>query len=373
MIGGCRSASCRQRAVTGGEMRARLERLRALLAEAAVDVLLITSAENRRYLSGFTGSAGALLVSLDGAWLIADFRYWQQAADQAPAFTIVRMPPMTRLEATLSSVVAEHGWQRIGVQADHLTLEAFDVLHEALKELPATLVRTTGLVERLRQAKEAEELRRIQAAVDLTDRAMAHARDQLRPGVSEAEIAWSVETFMRTQGAEGLAFPSIVAFGPNGALPHHLPTRYQLQAADPVVIDMGARVDGYCADLTRTFCLAPEGGPYAEVYAIVLEALRTVEQQMQAGLTGRQVDAIARDIIAGYGYGEFFGHGLGHSLGLSIHEPPALSRLNEEPLPVGAIETVEPGIYLPEWGGIRIEDLVVLEEQGMRVLTGSPK
>lgn len=354
-------------------MRARLERLRSLLAEAAVDALLIASADNRRYLSGFTGSAGALLVSLDGAWLIVDFRYWQQASDQATDCTIVRMPPMTRLEATLPGLIAEHGWQRVGVEADQLTLDAFDVLARSLDGHPATLVKTARLVERLRQAKDAEELRRIQAAVDLTDQAMDHAAGLLRPGVSEAELAWAVEAFMRTHGAEDLAFPTIVAFGPNGALPHHHPTQFVLRASDPVIIDMGARVDGYCADLTRSFCLAPEDGRYAEVYAIVLDALRTGEQQMHAGLTGQQVDAMVRDIIVGSGYGEFFGHGLGHSLGLSIHEPPALSRLNEEPLPVGAIETVEPGIYLPEWGGIRIEDVVVLEEQGTRVLTGSPK
>jgi Xaa-Pro aminopeptidase len=354
-------------------MRARLERLRPLIAEAALDVLLVVGADNRRYLSGFTGSAGALLVSSDGARLVADFRYWQQAAEQAPDFAIVRMPPMTRLETILPGLVAEHGWQRIGVEADHLTLEAFDLLTQALAQQSATLVKTTGLVERLRQAKDAEELRRIQAAVDLTDAAMEHAAGLLRPGVSEAEVAWAVEAFMRTHGAQEVAFPAIVAFGANSALPHHHPSAYQLRAADPIVIDMGARVDGYCADLTRSFCLAPADDHYAEVYAIVLEALRTAEQRMHAGLTGQQADAIGRAVITEHGYGEFFGHGLGHSLGLAIHEAPALSRLNDQPMPAGAIETVEPGIYLPEWGGVRIEDVVVLEDEGTRVLTGSPK
>jgi Xaa-Pro aminopeptidase len=354
-------------------MLARLEQLRPLLDEAAVDVLLVASAENRRYLSGFTGSAGALLVTMEGAWLVVDFRYWQQAELQAPGWSIIRQAPMTRLEAMLPGLFAEHGWRRIGLEAEHLTLDTFDRLTTALQESPATLVKTTGLVERLRQAKDAAELRRIQAAIDLTDRAMEHAAGLLHPGVSEASVAWAVEAYMRTNGAEELAFPTIVAFGPNSALPHHHPGERQLAAADPVVIDMGARVDGYCADLTRSFCLSPDGGQFGEVYAVVLQALRTAEQRLHAGLTGQQADATARTVIADSGYGDYFGHSLGHSLGLAIHEAPSLSRLNTEPLPIGAVETVEPGIYLPGWGGVRIEDVVALDEQGARVLTGAPK
>ncbi|HEV7216663.1 MAG TPA: M24 family metallopeptidase, partial [Chloroflexota bacterium] len=236
-----------------------------------------------------------------------------------------------------------------------------------------TLVKTTRLVEGLRQTKDAEELQRIQRAIDLTDRAMAHAAGLLQPGISEALLAWEVELFMRTHGAEGLAFPTIVAFGANSALPHHQSGERRLQAVDPVVIDMGARVDGYCADLTRSFCLAPESGRFAEIYGVVLEALQAAEREVHAGLTGQQADAVARDVISRHGYGEYFGHSLGHSLGLAIHESPSLSRLNEKPLPPGVVETIEPGIYLPDWGGIRIEDVVVLEEQGTRILTGAAK
>jgi Xaa-Pro aminopeptidase len=355
-------------------MPTRLERLSPLVDEAQVDVLLVTGHENRRYLSGFTGSAGAMLVTTTGVWLIVDFRYWEQAARQAPNCEIVRLEPMTRLESLLPGLIAAHGWQRVGVEADHLTVDAFDSLTQAFQDGPAvTLVKTTGLIEQLRQSKDARELQAIQAAIDLTDQAMEHAAGLLRPGLSEAALAWELESYMRTHGAEGLAFPVIVAFGPNSALPHHHPGERLLQPADPIVIDMGARVDGYCADLTRSFCLAPESSRYSEVYAVVLEALQTAEQQLHAGLTGQQADAIARDVINNRGYGSFFGHGLGHSLGLAIHEPPSLSRLNEQPLPVGAIETIEPGIYIPDWGGIRIEDVVVLEEQRARILTGSPK
>lgn len=358
----------------GVPMPTRLERLSPLLADAQIDVLLVTGHDNRRYLSGFTGSAGALLVTRAGAWLIVDFRYWEQAARQATRCEVVRLPPMTRLESLLPGLVATYGWRRLGVEADNLTVDSFDTLTQAFQEGSATeLVKTTELVEQLRQSKDAQELQAIQAAIDLTDAAMQHAAGLLRPGVSEAALAWEVESYLRTHGAEGLAFPTIVAFGPNSALPHHHSGERQLQAADPIVIDMGARVDGYCADLTRSFCLAPDSSRYGEIYAIVLDALHTAEQRLHAGLTGQQADAIGRDVIGERGYGDFFGHSLGHSLGLAIHEPPALSRLNEKPLPVGAIATIEPGIYIPEWGGIRIEDVVVLQERRARILTGSPK
>lgn len=354
-------------------MRARLDRLRLLMAEAQVDVLLVGSADNRRYLSGFTGSAGVLLVAANGAWLLVDFRYWQQAEQQAGDCTIVRLPPMARVETVLPDLVRGQGWRRFGVEADELTVDGFDTLVDALKDDAVTPVKTHGLVERLRQVKDEGELRSIGAAVALTDQAMDYAAGLLEPGVSEATVAWQVEAYMRTHGADGLAFPVIVAFGPNSALPHHHPGDARLQPSDPIVIDMGARVDGYCADLTRSFCLAPEGGQYADVYAVVLEAVQAAEQQLRAGMTGQAADAVARAIITGRGYGDFFGHSLGHSLGLAIHEAPTLSRLNDEPLRVGMVETVEPGIYLPDWGGIRLEDVVVLEEHGARVLTGAPK
>lgn len=354
-------------------MGARLDRLRALLPDAHADALLVQSAVNRRYLSGFTGSAGSLLVSAEGAWLVVDFRYWEQAAHEAPDCTVVRQPPQTKVTPALAAVVAEQGWQRLGVEAEQLTVAGFDALAAALAERAVELVKTEGLVERLRAVKDAEEVRRIAAAIDLTDRAMEHAAGLLRPGVTEAEIAWEIERFMREQGAEGLAFPTIVGFGPNSALPHHHSGSRALAASDPVVIDMGARVDGYCGDLTRSFCLAPADGRFAELYGIVHGALRAAEAALRPGMTGQQADATARDFIAAAGYGERFGHGLGHSLGLEIHEPPNLSRLNEEALPAGTIETVEPGIYLPDWGGIRIEDVVVIEEGGARVLTGTPK
>lgn len=353
-------------------MQARLERLRPLLAEAQVDLLLVSDPANRRYLSGFTGSAGTLLVSAEGAWLAVDFRYWEQAAAQAPDCTIVRLPPMSRFEAALPGLVAEHGWRRLGVEAEHLTIASFEKLRAALAEAPVEWLASEGLVPQLRQVKDADELRRLQAAIDLTDQAMAHVAGLLRPGVTEAELAWQAEAYMRTHGAEAAAFPTIVGFGPHGAHPHHESSERPLQAGEPVVIDMGARVDGYCGDLTRSFCLPLADSRFAERYNVVLEALRAAEGGLRAGMTGLEGDALAREVIAAHGYGEQFGHGLGHGLGLEVHEGPMLSRLNEHPLPAGAVVTVEPGIYLPDWGGIRLEDVVVLGEQGARVLTGAP-
>lgn len=355
-------------------MSTRLERLRAQFADAQVDVLLVGSADNRRYLSGFSGSAGMLLVSLTGVWLVVDFRYWQQAERQAPDCAIVRLPPMTRFEHTFAQLVTAHGWRRIGVEAESVTLDAYDALADAIRDHPeVSFVKARGLVEQLRAVKDEEEIRRLQAAVDLTDQAMEFAAGLLEPGVTEASVAWQVELFMRTHGAETPAFPTIVAFGPNSALPHYSPGDTALRASDPIVIDMGARVNGYCGDLTRSFCLAPNDGRYAQIYAVVLDALQTAEAEVHAGLTGQEADLVARRVISERGFGEFFGHSLGHSLGLAIHETPTLGRLNEKPLLTGAVVTIEPGIYIPEWGGIRIEDVVWLEEQGTRVLTGSPK
>ena len=354
-------------------MQSRLERLRPLIAKAEAGVLLVSSPENRRYLSGFTGSAGTVVVAPEHAWLVADFRYWQQATEQAPDFELARLEIPRKVEDVLSDLIADQGWRRVGIEADHLTVETFDTLGEALSKAGAELVKTKGLIAGLRQVKDVDEVRRIQAAVDLTDQAMAHAQTLLRPGVTEAEVAWQVEMYMRTHGAEGIAFPTIVAFGPNSALPHYHAGDRVLQAGEPIVIDMGATVDGYRGDLTRSFCLPPVDPRFAELYSIVLEALETAKRGLHAGLTGKQADSIARDLIAERGFGPEFGHSLGHSLGLEIHEKPALSQRNEDPIAAGTIETVEPGIYLPGWGGVRIEDVVVVEEDSVRTLTGAPR
>jgi len=198
---------------------------------------------------------------------------------------------------------------------------------------------------------------------------------QMRPGMTELEVSWIIESYMRTRGAEGVAFELIVAGGPNGARPHARASDRPLRAGEPIVIDMGARLNGYCSDLTRTFCLGQPNEPerFWEVYNTVLRAQTAAEVALRPGMTGQEGDAVARDLITAAGYGAAFGHGLGHGVGLAVHEEPRLSRVNLSPLAVGSLVTVEPGIYLPGWGGVRIEDVVLITDSGVEVLTRAPK
>jgi Xaa-Pro aminopeptidase len=228
-------------------------------------------------------------------------------------------------------------------------------------------------VEPLRAVKSAEELQLIRRAAAITDSVAAQIPALIRPGMTERELSWELEKRLRESGANGTAFPIIVASGPNAALPHHASGDRMLQRGDALIVDMGAAVSGYMSDLTRSFFLGETpDAQYAAVYDAVQEAQRRALAGMRAGMTGRAVDALARDRLVEAGYGDHFGHGLGHSLGLEIHEQPRLSRLNEKPLPAGVVLTVEPGVYLPGWGGVRLEDLVLLTEAGVEVLSACP-
>jgi Xaa-Pro aminopeptidase len=361
--------------------RRRIDKLRGRLAEPGEDkpdALLVTTAENRRYLSGFTGSAGALLVAAgqDGpARLLTDFRYVEQAAGQAPEYQVVRVTGSTW--PVVAEQARELGLRRLGFESEDVTVDAYEQLGQAIGEQsPETrLVPTKGLVEGLRQVKDATEVEVIRRAVDIGDRAFEAVAAGLRPGVSEREVAWRLEVAMRERGADGLSFPTIVAAGPNGAMPHHRPSDHPIGPGEPVVIDMGCRLDGYCSDMTRTISLGEADPRFWEIYQIVLRAQQTCVAGLKAGLTGNQGDALARDVIAEAGHGDHFGHGTGHGVGLAIHENPRLSHTpaGAPVLPTGTVVTVEPGIYLPGWGGIRIEDMVVVGEARCQVLTTAHK
>jgi Xaa-Pro aminopeptidase len=229
------------------------------------------------------------------------------------------------------------------------------------------------VVEELRVAKDAGELGALERAIAITDNAFAAVRSLLRPAMRECEVAWELEKAMREHGAEAIAFPIIVGAGPNGALPHAHPGEAQLGIGRPIVMDFGARVDGYHADMTRTVVLGEAGEQFAKVYRIVLEAQQAAAAYIRAGMAGREADAFARDRIVTGGFGDYFGHGLGHGVGLAIHEGPWLRVDDEQALPAAAVFSIEPGIYLPGWGGVRIEDLVVLGGDGARTLTHASK
>jgi len=347
----------------------RLTQLRHRLAEKELDAIVITQPENRRYLSGFTGSDGALIISMEGAYLATDFRYYEQAQRQAPDFTLVKIED--KFPPRLAELIAEIGARRVGFESTHVTVDQYERWSKVTKDFE--LVPTKGVVEQLRAIKDEQELAAIRRAVELSDAAFAHITHWLRPGVTERAVAWELESFMRTHGAEGLAFDLIVGSGPNGAMAHAEPGDREIQEGEPIVLDLGARVDGYCSDLTRTICLGEPDERLRRIHALVLRAQEAAEQAMRAGLKGSTADAIARDLIEAGGHGEHFGHSLGHGVGLAVHEQPRLSKTSEEILQPGMAVTVEPGIYIEGWGGVRIEDLVVIQEEGIELLTAAPK
>jgi len=354
-----------------GDIPQRLGAVRADLAGQGLGALVVSQPDNRRYLTGFTGSAGVVLVSADRAMLLTDSRYYGQAEREAPDFSLERVG--YRVFERLSEVLGELDLKRVGFEADAVTVSELERLRGLAPEVEWRA--TSGLVERHRAIKSEAEIGTIRCAAAIADAAMAHAAAVLRPGISELALAWEIEVFMREHGAEGLAFDTIVAAGENGALPHHHPSQRRIEAGEPVVVDIGARVDGYNSDLTRTFALGPVRDPEFEtVYAIVAEANRTATRGIRAGLTGADADRLARDVIDAAGYGDFFGHGLGHGVGLQIHEGPRLSFLaDEHPLGAGMVITIEPGIYLPGRFGVRIEDLVVVRDNGVEVLSAVEK
>ena len=356
---------------------ARLERLRGKLGERELDWLLVTQPENRSYLSGFgerdvsLGSSAAwLLVGRGAAFLITSFLYYEAAVRQAEGFEVVRGAP--RFHDGVAEALGAAPASQIGFEAGWLTVELYHDLAERLGE-KHELVPTTGLVEELRQIKDAGEIEAIRAANELTDRAYKHVVGLLRPGLTEKQVAWEIEKYMREHGAEGMAFEPAVAAGPHSAVPHHSPTDRPIAASEPIWIDCGARLNGYCGDLTRSFCLGSADERFAEIYGIVLRAQEVAIEGLRAGLTGVEGDALARDVIREAGHGDAFGHSLGHGIGLAIHELPRVSPLGKDVLQPGMLTSVEPGIYLPGWGGVRIEDLVVIEESGVRNLTRAPK
>ena len=356
-------------------MSLKLHKLRQRLEEEELDAILISSPENRRYMSGFAGSAGWLLISHDDATLATDFRYIEQAGNQAPDFRIHRIQ---RGLGWLPEWTAEHGVKRMGFEGQDVTVSLHQALLKAIDETEDSnhpeMVPTTGIVEKLRVYKDADELAMLTEAIRIADEAIDEVSPRIEPGVTEESIAWELEKAMRERGAEMISFDTIVGTGPNGALPHHRADETVVSPNDAIVIDMGAKYQGYCSDLTRTVFVGEPDEKFRTIYNIVLEAQLTAEEKAEAGMTGKEVDAIARDIIAEAGHADHFGHSLGHGVGLAVHEFPHVGPTAEEDvLEDGMVFTIEPGIYLPGWGGVRIEDIVVLEDGKARVISKAQK
>jgi Xaa-Pro aminopeptidase len=354
----------------------RLAALRDLLGEQDLDALLVSSPDNRRYLSGFTAqddllteSSGSLLITREAALLFTDFRYLEWARTEVKEFEVLLY------QAGLGTLLAEqlgvHQVKRLGFETFFLTFGHYQRLTKAASDakLAVEWVPTEGLADGLREVKTAEELAVVRQALALTEQVFTEVAGSLRPGMSEGQVAWEIERKIREAGAS-LAFPPIVAAGVNGARPHHHPGDYLIKAQEPIIIDMGARIGGYCADFTRTVFLGEPTARFQEIYTLVRRAQAQAEASLMAGMESLDGDALAREVIAQAGYGEAFGHSLGHGVGLAVHEAPSLSPVKERStvLKAGSIVTVEPGIYLPDWGGVRLENLVVIAPERAEVL-----
>ncbi len=345
----------------------RLTEVRRVLEEKNLPALLVVQAENRRYLSGFKGSAGMLLITPTQAILATDFRYWEQAAQQAPDFTVYQAKGSVK--DFLPGLIAEaSGPTRVGFESNTVTVAQYEEMQKAAPKVEWSGV--NGLIENVRAVKDADELALTQKTIDLAEDGLRYLVSIMKPGMTEKQVAWELEKYLREHGADGLSFETIIASGPNAALPHHHPGERAIQANEPITIDWGAEIDGYRSDLTRTIVLGQPDEKFREIYGVVLKAQSNAIKNIKAGQTGKEADAFARDVITAAGYGDYFGHGLGHGVGLAVHEQPRASYMVEDDrLPANSILTVEPGIYLPGWGGVRIEDMILVKEGGNEVLS----
>jgi Xaa-Pro aminopeptidase len=351
----------------------RLRKLRTSIAEKGLDALLLSQPENLRYLSGFTGSSGWLLISGQNAILAIDFRYVEQAKGESPDFEIIQTKQ--DLGDWLPGLVSDLGWNKLGFEANCISYDSYHKLSEAIKtkQVNLELVPTTGIVEQLRSIKEPEELGFIIKAVELVDAAFEQARAIIHPGITENEAAWEIEKILRQEGSEGIPFEIIMASGSNSALPHARPAEKIICSGEPVLIDMGARINGYCSDFSRTLFLGETDKSLQEIYNIVLKAQVTAVERIESGMDASQADRLARSVVEQAGYGDAFGHGLGHGVGLAVHEFPTLGPRSSDSLADGMVFTIEPGIYLAGKGGVRIEDMVVLKNGKAKVLTKAKK
>ena len=354
-------------------LKNRLNKLRQKLAEKEADAFFISQPENRYYLSGFDGSDGFLLITPQNTILATDFRYIEQAKRQAPDYEIFQIT--NNIADWFPRLVAEFNLKRLGFEAGHITFALYQQLTDALNKAKSRLklVSVNGLVESLRAIKEPGEIELITKAAAISDGALEYIEDIIHIGMSEKEIAWEIEKFMREQGSQTIPFEIIVASGPNSALPHAQPSEHAIRSGEPIVIDIGARIGGYGSDLTRTLCLGSHDDAFNKVYDTVLSAQQAAIAAIKEGMTGGEADNLARKVIKQAGYGEAFGHSLGHGIGLAPHELPRLGPNSKEHLVNSMVFSIEPGIYLTGWGGVRIEDTVAMESGKIRVISKARK
>ncbi|MDI6784601.1 MAG: Xaa-Pro peptidase family protein, partial [bacterium] len=349
----------------------RIIKLRQSLLKRKLLGMVITNPVNRNYLSGFTGTEAVLVIGLNRAYFITDFRYTEQAKKEGAGFTIVEKKPAETALETCARIIQQHKWLKVGFEAEHLSYAQHHKLKKYLKHVK--LVPTEKLVESLREIKDKSEISLIKKATDIAEKAFAKCLRAIRIEKTEKEIADLFECEAKRLGADKIGFEIIIASGTRGSLPHGVASYKKLKKGEFITIDFGIIYQGYCSDCTRTFILGQPTDKQKKIYNLVLQAQQTAVASVRAGTLGKELDKIARSIIEKAGYGKYFGHGLGHGLGREVHESPRISSQSKMKLSPGMVITIEPGIYIPNWGGVRIEDLVLVTDNGYKLFTSFPK
>ncbi|MGX6961846.1 M24 family metallopeptidase [Vagococcus xieshaowenii] len=346
----------------------RINKLRNKMKEANLDAFLVTSSYNLRYVSGFTGTSGLAVITLDNAYFVTDFRYTEQASTQCEGYTIVQHSGPIYDE--VENIVKKENLSNMAFEEVHMSYFTHDVVSELLS---CDMVPVQGMIEELREVKESSEIEIVKAACGIADKAYAHILDYIKPGMSEIQVANEVDFFMRSLGATSVSFETIVASGVRSAMPHGVASNKIIEQGDLITLDFGCYYEGYVSDMTRTFAIGDPGQQLKDIHQMVLDAQLMVTAAAKPGMTGVQLDAVARDYFATKGVAEAFGHSTGHGIGLEIHEGPNVSRLAEKAFVPGNIISNEPGLYFPGIGGVRIEDDLLVTETGVEILTHSPR
>ncbi len=353
----------------------RLDRLLQLMEQQRLDAYLVSVPENRFYLSGYEAedhhimeSSGHLYITPDRRLILTDSRYEEEARREAPDFELIVYSQ--GLAQVLPGIFSDRAPERFGVEGHYLTYRTYREIEEVLRasKPKSAMVSVNGLAEKLRLVKEPSEIELIRASLALTEKVLLSTWERLAPGRTEKEVAWEIERGIREGGGQAVSFPPIVAGGPNAALPHAVPTDRTLKSGEPVVLDLGSKLSLYCSDMTRTWISGRPEAKIREIYRVVREAQIAGQEAVRAGVDSVAVDAAARGVIERAGYGDRFGHGLGHGVGLAVHEGPGLRRQNATILEENMVVTVEPGIYLPGSGGVRLENMVRVTRNGCEVL-----
>ncbi len=355
----------------------RISQLRKQISKQQIDTFLVLIEENRRYLSGYTGedtqfdeSAGVLIITRDELILATDSRFVLQAQKEAPLYDVVCYKK--GLVKELPAILKQLKTKRLGIEGLRMSYNQYvKIVQELeLQNLAVKFIDTVHLVEDLREIKDDHEIKAIRMAVEVAECDFQPFLQQLKIGASETDAAWELEKKMKTAGAQALSFPVISAFGKNSALPHAIPGNRTLNANEPVLFDWGAKLNGYCSDMTRTVTMGKPDEQFTKIFTIVYDAQQKAIEAIRPGASSKSIDDIARNHIANKGFNDFFGHGLGHGVGLAVHEPPSISPLIEKDITIkeNMVFTVEPGIYLPDWGGIRLENMVLVTKDGVQVL-----